>query len=73
MKQKPATPRSLLTIAEFAELTQSSVPTIRDFIDRKIISVYKVRRWIRVPREQALRELEKYKVQAIDVNKGSNL
>ena len=38
----------LITIEEFAELTSSSVPHIRNLIDR--IPVYKVRRWIRIPR-----------------------
>jgi hypothetical protein len=73
-KQRPATKRATyVTIDTFAEKIQSSPSTVRQMIDKKVISYIRVKRFIRINLFEALRELEKFKVEAIDINRGNNL
>jgi hypothetical protein len=39
----------------------------RDLIYRRIIPVVKIRRWIRIPKQEALEALQKYKIRGVTV------
>ena len=57
----------LMTIKAFAVVIQTPPRTVRDLIYRRIIPVVKVRRWIRIPKQQAIQALEKYKIREVTV------
>jgi hypothetical protein len=64
----PAPPKAeLVTIQSFAVTVQTPVRTVRDLIYRRIIPVVKIRRWIRIPRQEALDALQKYKIRGVTV------
>ncbi len=57
----------LMTIKAFAVVIQTPVRTVRDLIYRRIIPVVKIRRWIRIPKQEALEALQKYKIRGVTV------
>lgn len=61
------TKQELVTIQAFGEIIQTPVRTVRDLIDRRIIPVVKIRRWLRIPRQKALAALERYEIQEVKV------
>jgi hypothetical protein len=71
-QRKPTKILAYCTIETFAEKIQSSPSTVRQMIDRKVISHIRVKRFIRIPLFQALRELEQYRVNAVSTEPKRN-
>lgn len=57
----------LVTLRGFSLMTQTPVRTLRDMITRRVIPYVKIRQYIRIPVEEALEALNKYKTPAVNI------
>jgi hypothetical protein len=68
IRPAPKVKPRIVTLQTFAALTETAPRTVRDLIERKVIPVIKIRKWVRIPLEEALAALDNYKRPAISVD-----
>jgi hypothetical protein len=57
----------LVSLETFSKVTETPIRTVRDMMQRRVIPFVQIRKYIRIPVEEAMAALSQYKVESVSV------